>query len=79
MCEQDVPRKMTRKKVTILMDSFAQCLNMKQEEKKKNMPDHRPTQTTAAIHITVHREHRIALTHTDMKHTNTAIPLLTQS
>lgn len=35
MCEQDVPRKMTRKKVTILMDSFAQCLNMKQEEKKK--------------------------------------------
>lgn len=59
---------MTGVKVTMLMDSIAERLNMKQEEKKKkiNMPDQSPTQTTAAIHITMQGEQRItlSLTHT---------------
>ena len=67
----------------MLKDSIAECLNMKQEEKeKKNMPDQRPTQTTAAIHITMHREQRITLSHIHTcahTYTNLCIPLLTQS
>lgn len=52
---------MTGVKVTMLMDSIAERLNMKQkeEEKKNSMPDQRPIQTTAAIHITMRGEHRI--------------------
>lgn len=51
-------------------------------KRKKNMPDQRPTQTTAAIHITIHREQRITLSHIHTcahTYTNLCIPLLTQS
>lgn len=58
--------------------------------KKNNMPDQRPTQTTAAFHISMHREHGTSFSpshtltrahHSRGTHTFTTlcIPLLTQS
>lgn len=57
-------------------------------KEKNNMPDQRPTQATAAIHITMRGQHRMILFHTHTyahcrrethTYTTLCIPLLTQS
>lgn len=81
-CRRDEQKKMTGVKVTMIMDSITEHLNMKQEEKKKNQC---PTQATDAIHIIIHGQHRITLSYTHMyihtAYTNTTLctPLLTQA